>query len=93
MINWLAEGVRLPTVDSPQPFHSKNRHFNKKEIAFIDTEIKKLLDQKCMEKCSETYVARFVSPIQTVPKKQSFRLITDLRRLNTQCKLLLLMKI
>lgn len=85
ILDWISEGVTIPLCEIPQPFYFTNKQFNKKETAFIDEEIKILLQEKCLEECKTGVVPQYVSPIQTVPKKDSFRLITDLRHLNQFC--------
>lgn len=86
VIEWLREGVPLPIENEPQPFHYRNRKFSSKETEFIDNEVTALLKAKCIEKCNSTIKPNWINPINTVPKKNSYRLITDLRHLNSYIK-------
>ena len=85
VLNWINEGVILPISDDPEPFFFQNKPFGQRQSVFIDEEINRLITEKCVERCEEGYAPRFVNPIQTVPKKDTFRLITDLRHLNSLC--------
>lgn len=81
VLQWLEQGVPLPVTEKPRPFELPNRTFSAKESSFINEEVQVLLSTKCIAKCRANE-AFYVSPINTVPKKDSFRLITDLRHLN-----------
>ena len=84
IIKWISEGVTIPFKNNePQPFEFKNRQFNAIETKFIRSEIQKLVDSKCIKKCTKRPIG--VSPISVVPKKKDFRLIIDLRHINTFC--------
>lgn len=86
VIQWIERGVEIPFTQLPaEQVSFKNKLFNKLETQFLDKEIQDLCDQRCIVKCE---VRPFiVSPINLVPKKDgSFRLITDLRYLNSLCK-------
>ena len=80
VLNWIREGITLPLISDISPFHYNNRQFSKGEADFIDIEIKNLLITNCVERVDET--PKYVSAINVVPKKETFRLITDLRTIN-----------
>ena len=42
VIDWIKNGVLLPFTQLPQPMEQKNRKFTAKEVAFLDSELKKL---------------------------------------------------
>ena len=84
-INWIDEGVKFPLLGEVNSFEFSNGKFSTKEIKFLETEINSLLIQGCI------YIAdskpKCVSPITCVPKKNGdFRLVTDLRHLNSFSK-------
>ena len=86
ILNWIRDGVPIPFTgeDLPRQFHFENREFNRTETLFIKNKIKELLDSNCIIKCKNRPLG--VSPISVVPKKnKDFRLIIDLRHLNTFC--------
>lgn len=84
VLNWIENGVTIPFTSTPKPFQIDNPKFSLKEWLFLDQEISRLLKSGCIESCSD--IPQFVSPIKTVPKKKSFRLITDFRHLNSFCQ-------
>ena len=81
VLNWIREGVRLPFNERPDSFYFNNRKFNAKEAEFIDKEVNRLLKTGCIVRTNESNPS-YVSPINVVPKKNGFRLVTDLRHLN-----------
>jgi hypothetical protein len=82
---WLREGVRIPLNVLPNPFELKNHRLSRNQETFVDKEIITLLQAGAIEKCSNKPLC--VSPIGVVPKKnKKFRLITDLRQLNSSCR-------
>lgn len=86
VVDWIENGVSIPFISgAPQEsVYLRNRHFSAKETVFIRSEIKQLCEQKVIVKCSN--VPFWVSPINVVPKSDdSYRLILDLRKLNTVC--------
>ena len=80
VLNWIREGITLPLISDISPFHHNNRQFSKCEADFIDIEIRNLLITNCVERVDETL--KYVSAINVVPKKETFRLITDLTTIN-----------
>lgn len=83
---WISEGVSVPfkTESENVSFVHKNRDFSNSERHFINSEIKRLLLSDFIEVCA--IKPKCVSPIHCVPKKNnSYRLITDLRDLNSHC--------
>lgn len=82
VLSWIKEGVTLPFVHEPQPFILQNPELSKREVEFIDSEIKELLNSGAICACKDRPLC--VSPVSCVPKKnKSFRLIVDLRKLNS----------
>jgi hypothetical protein len=85
VLSWIQHGVPLPLSREPGSFELQNRNnFSDKAIAFIDKELKLLKDSGAIVECSEKPLC--ISPISVVPKKgQDYRLIIDLRHLNSAC--------
>lgn len=85
IINIIKEGVELP-IENCAPFCLPNYDLkSKKEKIFLQDEIKRLLKLGYIKKLD--YKPRYVSPIGCVPKKEGkFRLIHDLRHLNSHCE-------
>ena len=83
VLSWIQEGVRLPFLVEPEPFELPNKPLSPAQSAFIDTELASLVSSGAIRICSFKPVC--VSPIWCVPKKKSFRLVIDLRRLNLSC--------
>lgn len=83
VLDWIENGVQLPFAQQPQPFHFQNSHFSNKEKQFVSKEIEELLLTGCIEECH--FTPEYISPIRTVPKKDSFRLVLDLSHLNSFC--------
>ena len=64
-----------------------DKHFNAKEVDFLDSEISRVVLLDYIELCSLKPVC--FNPIHCVPKRNnSLRIITDLRQLNSFCKVL-----
>ena len=88
IVEWIRNGVPIESTFSsePEPFDCLNRRFNKKECEFIDREVQNLLSAKCIKKCENLDPTdKYISPINVIPKRDSFRLVTDLRLLNKHC--------
>ena len=85
VLEWVRNGVKLPFDVQPESFEFLNtKTYTKKETLFIDKELQKLIDAKCITRSEIKPLC--VSPISTVPKQGGdFRLITDLRHLNQFC--------
>ena len=84
VINWIEHGVSIPLSKDIAPFDLKNHSFSTKEECFVDCEIERLQSLNYIESCD--YKPTCVSPLPCVPKKNGkFRLITDLRQLNSHC--------
>ena len=81
----IKEAVELP-IENCAPFCLPNYDLkNKKEKIFLQDEVKRLLKLGYIKKLD--YKPRYVSPIGCVPKKEGkFRLIHDLRHLNSHCE-------
>ena len=80
ILKWITEGVPLPFTSEPSTFHLDNYILNSKEVAFIDDEINALLQSGAIRVSDVVPVC--VSPLKCVPKRDSFRLIIDLRQVN-----------
>ena len=85
VLKWIREGVPIPFQTIPEQFALPNPKFNDKQVDFLNAGIKRLVGLGFVEKCAKGHVPKCVSPIKTVPKKNSFRLVTDLRLLNSYC--------
>ena len=85
VLNWISNGVNIPFKNIPSQFSFQNKAFKRHEAYFIRSELKRLVKAKCIKKVDTQPVG--VSPISVVPKKNNeFRLIHDLRHLNSFCK-------
>ena len=81
VIGWIKNGVELPFQNKPLPFEYRNRHFNKKEQSFLQSEVAGLLEIGVIERDNN---ACHISPINCVPKRNNkFRLVADLRYINS----------
>ena len=81
VIDWVENGIPLELSVEPEPFTEKNGIFKYKECCFLDEELPKLIHSGCIRHCKEK--PHCVSRISTIPKQDgSYRLITDLRRVN-----------
>ena len=83
VINWIENGVLLPFTKLPEPSELPNRKFNARQAAFLDNELKNLVNSGIIKKCYEKPIV--VSPLNVVPKKgkNQWRLIIDLRKVNS----------
>lgn len=82
ILSWLDEGITIPFHSFPPETDLTNSKLSQQQSDFIDTELAKLYSIGAIEKCSKK--PYFISPIGAVPKKKNkWRLITDLRQLNT----------
>ena len=83
----LGEGVTIPFVSECPSFQLENYGVkDNKQTLFLRSEVKRLLGLKYIKKCASK--PEFISPIGCVPKKgkDKFRLIHDLRFLNSHCE-------
>ena len=84
VLEWIKQGVKFPLNGDIPTFENRNKVFNETESAFLQTEIERLLLLGHIDEC--TYKPKGISPINCVKKKSGkFRLVTDLRVLNSQC--------
>ncbi len=85
VVSWIKDGISLPFRHAaPEPFCVPNRYLPPQSRQFITSEIKELLRQDIVEKV--TVKPHCISPVHCVPKKTGkFRLIHDLRLLNSYC--------
>ena len=82
VIDWINSGFRLHFSKDPEGFVLPNHLLSAKQEAFVDREIHDLFTSGTIEECLGQ--PHCVSPIVCVPKKNKmFRLIVDLRRLNS----------
>lgn len=81
VIDWIQNG-KFPLIRDVEDFEINNGRFSFKEEEFLKTEISKLLLLGCID--VSAHKPKCVSPISCVPKKNvKFRLVTDLRHLNS----------
>ena len=85
----LVKGAEIPFINNSPPVQkTKPREFkmSKKEISFVDSELKKLIDNGSIKKCEQGEIPQdaWFSPIFFVPKKEigDYCLILDLSVLN-----------
>ena len=84
VIDWISNGIKIPFQRVPAQFSFPNRVFKRHESYFIRSEIKRLLISECIREVDTQPLG--ISPISVVPKKNGeFRLILDLRHLNSYC--------
>lgn len=84
VLDWIKNGVSIPLINKDVTFELTNHKLSPTQEYFVDCEIQRLLLLGYIEYCVEK--PKCVSPIGCVPKKNNkFRLITDLRQLNSQC--------
>ncbi len=86
--SWIRHGVPVPLkpdIEPPKYFQKNTYKFSTTEELFLQEEIKDLMAKGFLEECHTT--PQCVSPIKVVPKKgkDKYRLIHDLRSLNTAC--------
>ena len=84
-LDYLKNGVKIPFENDCQSFCLKNYIKNSKEKAFLKSEVKRLLGLGYIKQCKSN--PGFISPIGCVKKKgkDKYRLIHDLRVLNSHC--------
>lgn len=81
---WILEGVRLPFHEVPDNFELQNHTLSNAQQLFIQSEIHRLIECDYIEVCERK--PKCVSPLGCVPKRNGkYRLITDLRNLNSFC--------
>jgi len=84
VLDWISDGVKIDLIEDVYDFELRNREFSNKEFQFLQSEIQALLLLGLIDKCDQK--PKCVSPINCVPKKSGkYRLVTDLRKLNSQC--------
>ena len=84
VIDWVTNGVEFDFKSQITPFYYTNNKHSKLEHRFLQKEIRRLFSCGVIERCKDP---AYISPISCVPKKNSdFRLIINLRHLNTHCK-------
>lgn len=82
IVDWIRDGVPTAFDRTPTEFCLPNNAFKIRETQFLDSEIKQLLLSGALTPYDNP---RCVSPVKCVPKKTTFRLVTDLRHLNDFC--------
>lgn len=82
ILSWVKNGFKIPLQSTPPPRTIPNHRLGCKEMAFVDTEIPRLLLGGAVERC--TTRPRVVSPLGVVPKRGGkLRLIHNLSWMNT----------
>lgn len=82
---WLREGVHIPFTSTPNSFILPNHKLSNEHKKFVTTEIQNLLRSGAIEHCINR--PKCISPLGVVPKhNRQFRLIHDLRQVNSQCR-------
>ena len=85
VIDWIAQGVKIPFNETPCGFALQNRQLSPIHKQFVVEELKKLVQSGAIKK--QSVAPTCVSPIGVVPKRGGkLRLIVDLRRINTFCE-------
>jgi hypothetical protein len=85
VLGWISHGVPIPCHNEPESFICNNRQMSFAELAFLDKEIKRLLDLQYIHKCHEHDNPVCINPIHCVSKRRGstkFRLVTDMRMIN-----------
>ena len=77
-LQWVEHGFPALFHSIPQTFCSQNRKFNRCEADFIDQEVSRLLKNNYISIGESDYI----SAITVVPKRRTYRLVTDLRIIN-----------
>ena len=85
VIDWIAQGVKIPFNETPCSFALQNRQLSPIHKQFVVEELEKLVQSGAIKK--QSVAPTCVSPIGVVPKRGGkLRLIVDLRRINTFCE-------
>jgi hypothetical protein len=85
VLTWIEQGVPVPLLSNPEVFEIPNHNLDQAKKHFLRDEINRLKARGYVSECSVK--PRFISPIGCVPKKSGgYRLITDLRHLNSFCQ-------
>ena len=83
VLDWLTSGVKIPFIFEPTPFRINNGLLSKAHSNFARDKIQHLVQCGFLKRYDNPIC---VSPICVVPKKnKKFRLIVDLRHLNSIC--------
>ena len=76
-------GLKIDCFEQPTPIKAHPVNFNKPETLAIDCEVQALLQKQVISECQHE-LGEFISPIFTRVKKDgSFRMILNLRKLNS----------
>lgn len=82
VLSWIQKGVSIPFTSEPDCFNLPNHKLTYSQGIFVKQEIQNLLQVGAIEPCDTAPPC--VSPLGCVPKKgKKWRLITDLRQLNS----------
>ena len=85
VLEWIEKGVPIPFVSKPCKTFIGNPKFTVVHEKFIKEELKRLIENGAIEKCTKK--PSYISPLNVVPKKKGkFRLITNLKELNKNVK-------
>lgn len=83
LLRWIRLGVKLPLVQLPALRSMRNLRLTEDQAVWVDGEIQRLLRVGALRELLP-YEPAFLSPIGVVPKKNNkFRLIVDMRLLNS----------
>ena len=84
VLNWIVNGIKFEFLKTPNSFNFKNKQFTVDENNFVREEIKRLLDAGYIKHCEND---SYISGLTCAPKKTGgYRLIINLRHLNSFCK-------
>jgi hypothetical protein len=86
VLTWLKAGYRLPWArERPRPFHQglSCKNATPEQRAFLATELQRLKDVGAVE---DAVTTRWVSRAFLVPKPKGWRLVVDLRHINTHLR-------
>lgn len=84
VLDWIANGVRIPFSSEPEPRFFPNPSFDSAQQKFLDAELSELVQKGVVSEVSDMPLC--VSALKVVPKKNGkHRLICDLRYVNAHC--------
>lgn len=86
VLDWVEHGVPIPFTNEPPQIFRRNPACSETQRAFIDAELAALVKSGVL--LATDSAPHCVSPIHCVPRKsgKKFRLIVDLREVNSCCK-------
>ena len=85
IVDWIRNGVPIEFISEPEPRIFSNPSFSDAQQMFLDAEISNLVHKGVVSEVDD--VPFCVSSLKVVPKKMGkFRLICDLRYINSHCE-------